>query len=88
VLKSVLPEPFLFLTPWKWRPSEPLIAQDRVVYNDLPRPDMWLRGRCTLHCRAHRLGVANDVFNGVGTPGLVACHPAFDHRYGAVPLHH
>jgi hypothetical protein len=37
---------------------------------------------------AQRLGVANDVFNGVGTTGLVACHPAFGHRYGAVPLRH
>jgi hypothetical protein len=32
---------------------------------------------------AQQLGVANDVFNGIDTLGLVACHPAFDHRYGA-----
>jgi hypothetical protein len=29
-----------------------------------------------------------DVFNDVGTTCLVACYPAFDHRYGAVPLRH
>jgi hypothetical protein len=40
------------------------------------------------NCRAQWLEVANDVFNGVGTSGLVACHPAFGHRYGVVPLHH
>jgi hypothetical protein len=28
------------------------------------------------------VGVANDVFNGMGTPGLVACHPVFGHWYG------
>jgi hypothetical protein len=82
------PEPFLFLTPRKWRPPEPFIAQGWVVYNEPPRLDRWPRGRLTLHYRAQRLGVANDVFNGVGTPGLVACHPAFGHRYGAVPLRH
>jgi hypothetical protein len=28
------PEPFLFLTPRKWCPPEPFIAQGRVVYNE------------------------------------------------------
>jgi hypothetical protein len=88
MLKPVLPEPFLFLTPGKWCPPKPFIAQGRVVYNEPPRPDRWPRGRCTLHYRAQRLGVANDVFNGVVTAGLVACHPAFSHRYGVVSLHH
>jgi hypothetical protein len=37
---------------------------------------------------AQRLGVANDVFNGVGKPGLVVCHTAFDLQYGVVPLHY
>jgi hypothetical protein len=45
-------------------------------------------GRYTLHCRPQRLGIANDVFNGVGISGLIACHPAFGHRYGAVLLRH
>jgi hypothetical protein len=39
------PEPFLFSTPWKWRPPEPFIALGRVVYNEPPRPNMWPRGR-------------------------------------------
>jgi hypothetical protein len=39
------PEPFLFLTSWKWHLPEPFIAQDRVVYNEPPRPDRWPRGR-------------------------------------------
>jgi hypothetical protein len=34
-------EPFFFSTPWKWRPPEPFIAQDRVVYNEPSRPDRW-----------------------------------------------
>jgi hypothetical protein len=33
---------------------------------------------------AQRLGVANDVFNGMGKPGLIACHAAFGFRYGVV----
>jgi hypothetical protein len=32
------PEPFLFLTPRKWRPPEPFIAQGRVVYNEPQGP--------------------------------------------------
>jgi hypothetical protein len=36
---------FLFLTPQKWRPLEPFIAQGRVIYNEPPRPDRWPRGR-------------------------------------------
>jgi hypothetical protein len=71
-----------------WRPPESFIAQGRVVYNEPPRPDRWPWGRCTLHCRIQQLGVANDVFNNVGMPGLVAYHPAFGHRYGVVPLRH
>jgi hypothetical protein len=39
------PEPFLFLTPQKWRPPEPFIPQGQVDYNEPPRPDRWLRGR-------------------------------------------
>jgi hypothetical protein len=39
------PEPLLFLTPQKWRPPEPFIAQGRVVYNEPPRSDTWPRGR-------------------------------------------
>jgi hypothetical protein len=32
------PEPFLFLPPQKWRPTEPFIAQGRVVYNEPQGP--------------------------------------------------
>jgi hypothetical protein len=35
------PEPFLFLTPQKWRPPEPFIAKGRIVYNVPPLPDRW-----------------------------------------------
>jgi hypothetical protein len=31
MLKSVLPEPFLFPTSWKWRLPEPFMAQGRVA---------------------------------------------------------
>jgi hypothetical protein len=32
----------------------------------------------------HELGVANDVFNGVGTPGLVTCLTAHGQQCGTV----
>jgi hypothetical protein len=35
-----------------------------------------------------RLRVANDDFNDVGTPGLVACHAALGQQCGTVLLHH
>jgi hypothetical protein len=35
----------------------------------------------------HQVGVANNVFNGVGTPGLVAYLTALDQQCGAVLLH-
>jgi hypothetical protein len=38
VLKPNLPEPFLFLTLWKWRLPEPFIAQGQVVYNETRGP--------------------------------------------------
>jgi hypothetical protein len=34
----------------------------------------------------HRSGVANDVFNGVGTLGLVACLTALGQQCGAMLL--
>jgi hypothetical protein len=33
-----------------------------------------------------QLGVANDIFNGVGMPGLVAYHPALGQQCGTVLL--
>jgi hypothetical protein len=35
----------------------------------------------------HRPEVANDIFNGVGTPGLVSCLTAHGQQYDAVLLH-
>jgi hypothetical protein len=32
--------------------------------------------------------VANDVFNGMGMSGLVACHPTLGQWYDAVSLRH
>jgi hypothetical protein len=34
----------------------------------------------------YRPGVANDVFNGVGTPGLVTCHLALGQQCDVVLL--
>jgi hypothetical protein len=34
----------------------------------------------------HRSGVANDIFNGVGTPGLVVCLTALGQQCGTVLL--
>jgi hypothetical protein len=36
----------------------------------------------------HWLGVVNDVFNDVGTLGLVACLTTHNQQCGAVLLHH
>jgi hypothetical protein len=41
--------------------------------------------RCRGH---HRSGVANDVFNSMGTPGLVTCLTALGQQCGVVLLHH
>jgi hypothetical protein len=57
-------------------------------YNESQGPTGGLEAGKTICCRAQRLGVANDVFNGVGTPGLVACHPALGQWYDVVPLRH
>jgi hypothetical protein len=34
------------------------------------------------------LGVTNDIFNGVGTPGLVTCHTALGQQCDIVLLSH
>jgi hypothetical protein len=88
VLKSAYPKPFLFSTPWKWRLPGPFIARGRVVTMS-PQGPTGGPGVGEPYTVGHqRLGIANDVFNGVGTPGLVACHPTFSHRYGTVLLRH
>jgi hypothetical protein len=57
-------------------------------YNESRGPTGGLRTGQTLCCRTQRLGVANDVFNGVGMPDLVVCHTTLGQWYGVVPLHH
>jgi hypothetical protein len=50
-------------------------------YNDPRGPTGDIGVGLTLCCRAQRLGVAYDVFNGVGMPGLVTCYPALGQWY-------
>jgi hypothetical protein len=57
-------------------------------YIESPVPTGGLEASKTLRYRAQWLGVANDVLNDVGMPGLVACHPALSQWYGTVPLRH
>jgi hypothetical protein len=59
-----------------------------VSYNESKGPTGGLRADKTLCYRAQRLGVTNDVFNDVGMPDLVVCHPALGQWYGVVSLHH
>jgi hypothetical protein len=82
------PESFLFLTPWKGRLPESFIAQGRVVYNEPQGLTCGLMVGKTICYRTQWLGVANDVFNRAGMPGLVACHPALGQQYDAVSLRH
>jgi hypothetical protein len=57
-------------------------------YNESQGPTGGIGAGQTLCCRAQWLGVANDVFNGVGISGLVTCHPALSQWYGVVSLRH
>jgi hypothetical protein len=67
------PKPFLFFDPWKWRLTEPFIAQGWAVTMS-PKARQVVSGQVKPYAVGpHRPGVANDVFNDVGTPGLVAC---------------
>jgi hypothetical protein len=68
----------------KWRLSEPFIAQGRAVTTS-PKARQVASGQVKSYAVGHqRLGVANDVFNGVGMPGLVACHTALGWQCGAM----
>jgi hypothetical protein len=55
-------------------------------YNESQCPAGGLGAGQTLCCRAQWLGVANDVFNSMGMPGLISspCCTEHDHRRGAV----
>jgi hypothetical protein len=87
---SILPclSLFCFFHPLKMVPARAFYSSRLGSYNEPPRPDRWPWGRWTLHCRAQRPGVANDVFNNVGQLGIAAYHAAFGLRYGAVSLRH
>jgi hypothetical protein len=57
-------------------------------YNEFQGSTAGLGAGKTLYCRAsHRSGVANNVFNDVGTSGLVACLTTHGQQCGAVLLH-
>jgi hypothetical protein len=63
-------------------PARAFYSKRLDSYNEFRDPTCDLRVGQTLCCRAQQLGVANDVFNGVGMSGLVACHPALSQWYG------
>jgi hypothetical protein len=78
---------FLFFDPWKWRLPEPFTAQGRAVTTS-PKARQVASGQIKPYAVGHhQAGVANDVFKGVGTPGLVVCLTAHRQQCGAVPLH-
>jgi hypothetical protein len=57
----------------KWCLLEPFIAQSRTITTSFKARQV-ASGQVKLYAvRPHRSGVANDVFNGVGTPDLIVC---------------
>jgi hypothetical protein len=75
-----------FLTPMKWRLPERFIAQGPVVIMT-PKVRQVASGQVKHYdVRHHWPGVGNDVFNGVGTPGLVTCPTALVQQCAAVLL--
>jgi hypothetical protein len=91
LLKPVLPVwawAFFLTDPYEVAPAWAFYSSMLGSYNDSQGPTGGLGVGQTLCCRAQRLGVANDVFNGVGMPGLIACHTALGQSYGMVSLHH
>jgi hypothetical protein len=81
-------EPFLFFDPYEVAPARAFYSSRSGSYNESRGPTGELRAGKTLCCRAQQLGVANDIFNGVGMSGLVICHPALGQWYSVVPLRH
>jgi hypothetical protein len=70
----------------KWRLPEPFIALGRAVTTSSKARQV-ASGQVKPYTVGHyRPGVANDVFNGVGTPGLVTCHLALGQQCDAVLL--
>jgi hypothetical protein len=71
----------------KWHLSEPFIAHGRVVTMS-PKARQVALGQVKPYVVGHRRpGVANDLFNNVGMPGLVACLTTLGQQCGAVLLH-
>jgi hypothetical protein len=77
----------LFFSDLSLDPCE--VESARAFYNSRPGNYNESRGLIgglgtgqTLCCSAQQIGVANDVFNDMGMPGLIACHPALDQWYG------
>jgi hypothetical protein len=70
------PKPFSFFIPWKWHLPEPFIAQGRAVTMS-PKARQVASGQVKPYAvGTHWPGVVNDIFNSVGTPGLVTCFTA------------
>jgi hypothetical protein len=79
-------EPFFFLNPWKWCLPEPFIAQGQTVITS-PKARQVTSGQVKPFAVGHhRPGVANDILNGMDTPGLVACLIALGQQCGVVLL--
>jgi hypothetical protein len=72
------PEPFMFLTPRKWRLPEPCIAQGQAVTTSPKARQVASEQVKPYAIGTHWPGVANDVFDGVGVPDLVACLTTLD----------
>jgi hypothetical protein len=76
LLKPVSLRLFFFLTCLNWRLPEPFIAQGWAVTTSSKTRQM-APGQVKPDALGHLwLGVENDVFNGVDTPGFVSCHAA------------
>jgi hypothetical protein len=71
-----------------WRLPKSFIAQGRTV-TMRPKVRQVTLGQLKPYAVGHQCPeVANDVFNGMSTAGLVAYHVALDQHYGAVLSSH
>jgi hypothetical protein len=78
----------LFFTPRKWHLPESFIAQRRIVTMSLKAWQVTSGQIKPYALGYHRSGVATNVFNCVGTPGLVACLTALGQHCGTMLLRH
>jgi hypothetical protein len=80
------PETFFFLTPVKWCLPKPFITQVRVVTTS-PKARWVALGQVKPYAVGRKWpGVEYDVFNSVGTSGLVTCSTALGQQHGAMLL--